>query len=1728
MKNRKKKLLALLSVIMIACVVAACAPAAPTPSAGEGFLRVEVEDSLENTSGGTAVLDLDYASGGKAVGNMEQAGASVTVAVQSGADASAEVDVWYTAESGTGIYDVYVDDVRSTTLVFPATSGGFQKKSLKLALKQGGNSIRFVRSGDGSPAVFDCLDIKTTATGEIDLWGNMKFKANAIRSGSIQFVVEDAGENSSNEYVLYRNGTFLKEVRREEIFNESGNDYFDYNFDTNLFSGRAISSSSCFAGYEAEKAIDGDASTRWASDQNVSWLEVDLGATKRLNTVSFSEVFPELQRLKKVVVKALVGEEYRTMGEYVFDGERTGEHLLSFEPVDCTAVRLEITGEYVSISEMSAYLDDELNSTFSLLGRINGQETAVFRELRIADQPDTLELIAKTALPIADNVHSYEIIPRVKSSGGSTLENFAVSWELAGNVGGVSLKNGILTLSPDATEGIITVRASLYAGKVVSDEIQIEIYRPEVSDVWIEQGINLKIPATGSLARTLSAGIVDQKGNVLSGMGNLSFRLAEETKGVSLSGNVLTVNSTAQTGKTKIVAELPGTSLMAEAGLELKRYTYGADGELGVYVENGTEMYNRPVYGSHAKDLEYKDRRTGVLAGDRPAFLFVTMRDMGISKNGHLFFGIENGKWFQDMDYVLATYREGTMRYEIEDASFRGTIVLELVRPVEFDGAFFKLTLPEGFDKRIVTAVGGAWDPTRLVTFSSLEKSFNVSDTLNNSLRIEGTSFRLQNGASIPVYATTDFGMEFTNVSAKNYSTAVDTIFGAKGIGTPMAAGVSAIPGGEGHFIFSTESLDSEHMKEQLSDVEVTYAIAEKYYEDMNRRIYIESENDLLNTSMSTSVLVQDAIWNCTTYTHGTIIWNIPYAGWRVMYGASLAGWSDRIAQEAKSFSGVQVKDGDYKINIPGEAVGISDFGKAKGAIPSIYDVDGYFYNMGENLIDQMLYEYEISGNLGYIAEYYQMVNDFLEWEYVNLARFPNGEQDTSIIMYENKINEWNTDQKWNNGGGGSNATIFNERANRLMYEIATRLAAQTTDSDEQARFSTDADKFLSRADAAKRGLDEIIYDTYTGVFAEYVDILGNQLHHNSPDFSTIAKAVFSGYADMFQAYQSCLYPINSNFPSIKLPGGGTIYKCSNWPPDAWSTHGYYMPETISYMFALFKAGMSDMAYEVLKGQLAGMFDGLMPSAIASMQLETGGAHSEFDFSDPVSLYIRAIFEGLYGINIHANRNEVTVTPSLPTDWKTAAIQNRFVSYQYAYENNVETYRIDASKPYEITLRSPAKGAKIASVTVNGVALGWDIEPGVNQSYITVNFTGSVNKTDVVEIRYGAASGLPQIAHNVFAVKGGQLQLTANGIIEDIYDPQGLLKSKGTFGSVSSNVTLNSWVDGKHTFFVLVKNEDVLSWQAVNIEINDTLKFENGTLRAEGGKLFAEFDLTNCSGDAANLTTAIVGGAEYALNTVLAAQETRSFRFEITNFDFISPGSNRISIDGCEGILTGWDIAEIPEIAERLKGAKSVDISSYFNQSLKDLHAEDKYTGNRPMTYSDTTLLNGRPGWYHTFNFDLVPKTELLDACAGLWKSETGVSFAVNGKGQNSVFTSLYNPFHASETINVNEVGSKIYFLVAMSTNQNQSWVENARITVHLSDGTRHELSLIPPDNMDDWMGINQVESYVQNGRIEKFGSNCHGNLLDIDLGGNVYITSVTLETVANEVLTGILGITVL
>jgi len=148
-----------------------------------------------------------------------------------------------------------------------------------------------------------------------------------------------------------------------------------------------------------------------------------------------------------------------------------------------------------------------------------------------------------------------------------------------------------------------------------------------------------------------------------------------------------------------------------------------------------------------------------------------------------------------------------------------------------------------------------------------------------------------------------------------------------------------------------------------------------------------------------------------------------------------------------------------------------------------------------------------------------------------------------------------------------------------------------------------------------------------------------------------------------------------------------------------------------------------------------------------------------------------------------------------------------------------------------------------------------------------------------------------------------------------------------------------------------------------------------------------------------------------------------------------------------------------------------------------------------------------------------------------------GVPFVAPTPTRNVAFTSLWDNWPAQVTVPVNQSAAAVWLLVAGSTQPLQGRIANAVVHFRYADGVEERLELVPPLNfrmLCFWAGgdYNQEFDAFALGDtpplMVQLGSNCRAMLYGWRLREGVKLKEVTLETLSQEVVVGLMGVSLM
>ena len=229
-----------------------------------------------------------------------------------------------------------------------------------------------------------------------------------------------------------------------------------------------------------------------------------------------------------------------------------------------------------------------------------------------------------------------------------------------------------------------------------------------------------------------------------------------------------------------------------------------------------------------------------------------------------------------------------------------------------------------------------------------------------------------------------------------------------------------------------------------------------------------------------------------------------------------------------------------------------------------------------------------------------------------------------------------------------------------------------------------------------------------------------------------------------------------------------------------------------------------------------------------------------------------------------------------------------------------------------------------------------------------------------------------------------------------------------------------------------------------------------------------------------------------------------------------------------------------------------VVMDEQFNSAVTDIFRNEYLSPRSPYT----TLQIPKQGigeWCHPLHTVDIDDSGLRSSVQkGVLNTKLGVPFRTPAEGQNIAFTSLWDNYPDSLTVSLKGKASRAYLLMAGSTNHMQCHIDNGLIRVYYKDGTCDKMALRNPDNwapiehifFEDGMAFNRHAPALYRLRL-KTGevSNNFGEelgfpgasreldggaaiLLEMSLNPDKKLSHLVLETLSNDVVIGLMGIT--
>ncbi|TDD95705.1 DUF4450 domain-containing protein [Flavobacterium cellulosilyticum] len=1177
----------------------------------------------------------------------------------------------------------------------------------------------------------------------------------------------------------------------------------------------------------------------------------------------------------------------------------------------------------------------------------------------------------------------------------------------------------------------------------------------------------------------------------------------------------------------------------------LRKIHYSPEGNSFV-LKNGNRKFNRALYGTNTAFR--------VEAGDLPEFAMY-MPGMG----GNFKLGIQKGdksKWITEAKTIVTRYTLGIMDYKISDPLLeKGELNIEIVALKNSEGFALKVTatkIPKNVS--LIWAFGGA-SGKKFSRDGDIgadpESVFYMQPEycINNKYTFFKEDFLLEYGSENNKQKTGNtktlvgyFPNSETHLANANHQKTPLELFNSTPDSLTVISGkINSIPKTELFWMIENNTNTSPKSQKELAEI---FENSVQETQLLANRVKVITPDPYINTLGSALSIAADGIWESPAYLHGAIAWRMYLNAWRGPYVADPLGWHDRAKTHFTSYSHSQLKspltgpivpDETKNLARQKEKIGTSVFSSGYISRSPNDTTKAHHYDMNLVFIDQMLRHFKWTGDTTFIKEMFPVIQRHLAWEKRNFDTNNNG-------LYDAYAAIWASDALQYSGGAVTHSSAYNYYANKEVAAVAKILNEDTT-------------PFLNEAKTISDGANAQLWIPKKGIFAEYKDAIGNQLVHDSPGIWSIYHTIDSELANPFQEYQMLHY-VDAKIPHIPIAAEGLdkkdLYAISttNWQPYDWSINNVALGEQLHTSLAFWQNGQSETAFKMWESALVdSMYLGASPGGFEQLSFYDAMRGELYrDFADPIGMTARTLVEGLFGIQPNALENTLTIRPGLPVKWDNAALEIPDVSFSFKRNNNTDSYQIKTHFTTKMALKLVVKipFETIKSVTINGENSSWKTNSnavGNPQLIIESPFKENYNIAVSWE---GEKLEQPKIEKSYCIGESIHLE-TAKSKILEIYDPQAALSE---ISNSNSELKANLKTKENATFFVKLQQGNMIWWSPINLIVkpeievfNDQIKNNNllftiknnSQKTIEGNLVFNPFGVT---------ISQLVSLRKYSETTITVPLE-----------NFIS-GTNAFVLKTNEGktvpiSFTNWDIL-LPKETK----LETVSLTENFNSKVTDIFNQE-YLSPRPTSPTLQLPKQGIGNWCYP-NLDVKIDDSGLRQNAKInnqISSPQGISFETpsDSSFKNIAFTSMWDNFPKSMSFPLNGKASHIYMMMAGTTNPMQSRFVNGEIVVHYSDGTSEVLQLKNPEN---WWPIEQdyftnglafttdapkpPRVYLKSGIISRTfddfksikGFSKYGvdggaaTILDLPLNKNKTLKNITLKTIANDVVIGLMSVT--
>lgn len=1158
-------------------------------------------------------------------------------------------------------------------------------------------------------------------------------------------------------------------------------------------------------------------------------------------------------------------------------------------------------------------------------------------------------------------------------------------------------------------------------------------------------------------------------------------------------------------------------------------------------IDNGAEFFNRPLYG---QPTPFR-----VDGGDQPEFSLYAS-----GQAGNLRLGMRTAagaKWLFAAERRQTRYRAGSLVYEIHDALLGegATLVVTAIPTTTVEGLIVRVELRGTPAKPVdlVWAFGGAsglrgrrsgdigTEEVPIGQFFQL----TPQGCTGNTFSVSANGFRLESKAAT-LQGVTPSGAKLAIGDCQNWQALDKLLAEARPLTrtpaqppSPLLVGNAGLRTGAPTYLTVHRESGTQTVQPSRSDMPRLFDEAERYRRSVAERVVAQTPDPFINAALPALLAAADGIWDETqsAYMHGAVAWRTKLLGWRGPYSGDALGQHDRARRHFSEWAQRQ-NTAPAPSQLPAQDPTVN-FARNEPALHTNGDLSNSHYDMNLVYIDALFRHILWTGDLDFARRMWPVIERHLEWERRSFRRTFG---DQSFPLYEGYAAIWASDDLEYHGGGAAHASAYNYYHNLMAARIAQQIGKNV------APYEKEAAQILA-------GMRDQLWMSDRGWYAEWRDALGLKLLHPNAGLWSIYHTIDSEVPDSRDAWQMTRF-VDTQIAHIPLRGPNVpndtyTLPTTSWMPYSWSINNVVMAESLHTALSFWQANRADEAYRLFKGALLdSMFLGLCPGNVGmTTAFDMARREAQRDFGDSIGVLSRAFIEGLFGFRPNALDGELLIKPGFPADWQRAALQHPDFTLQFERVSQeatrVDHYVVDSkwAKPMALRMQLAAPLSRVASVKVNGATVEWrDVEAAVETPRIEIRSEPAAHYEIEIEWR-GDAPAKATVPTPIVA-KGATLDARLEGAsVGKLVDLQNALSDvRTTRDGISGSATGPL---GHRTLFAQVRQGDLSWWAPVVFEIR--APFE--VVQQDEG-----FTIRNNTAQNMEVRWQIDAGPG-APERIRALGKSMTLPAQTND---LLPGTHRVSL-ALGDQLVDIGAFSIWQAAQPSARWRTIKLTARFNDRVTQIF-RNEYLKPRPQGVSLSIPKQGFGSWAHWDAQFAVDDAGLRAAAerGGGKIQVAGVPFEtpVTANAPNILFTSRWDNYPSEATIPLAGKSPHIYLLMAGSTNWMQSRFDNGEIVITYSDG---QTTRLPLNNPVNWWPIDQdyfIDDFafrrpepipprvdLKTGEVRILamtqirgrGGTIPGGaatVLDLPLDQSRALRSLTLRTLSNEVVMGLMAVT--